>query len=319
MERDLWYIQQFWLSNGENCYFDYQWVDESSIEILCFHGCDGVIEIPERISEEDGWIRGLAEGALELSGNCHIILPNTIDKMGDTAITFKQNDEAYSYPMITVPLDSKIKQYFSSNDSWSVLYYDWGRVTFIPSSVICRYTDELTKMEFDYTMIDEKEVKIIKWYFPKEEIKVPSLISEKLSIASIGSHAFTSPDTKRLILPSSVKQIDNEAVYFEDSSKYIKGDLYDFGWRDREQCTCELWLPLDVHVEKKSFVRETECSRRWYDSWVENNLIIISPENSLTNMILQENGWIVNKTFGGNAILISRGRNSWDVMTTHFE
>ena len=72
-------------------------------------------------------------------------------------------------------------------------------------------------------------------------------------------------------------------------------------------------------MEKKSFVRETRCSRRWYDSWLENNLIIISPENSLTNEILQENGWIVNKTIGGNKILISKGRNSWNVMTAHFE
>ena len=114
-------------------------VDEESIEILKFHNCKGIVEIPERIGS-DGWIRGLASGALVLSSSTSLVkIPSTLDKFEADSITFKNDDKSYGYPSIVVPLRSKAEKYFSSDSYWHARSYYWGHVlteVFIPSSVI---------------------------------------------------------------------------------------------------------------------------------------------------------------------------------------
>ena len=320
MNHELYTIHHFISEEDGKCFFDYQWVDEESIEILKFHNCKGIVEIPERIGS-DGWIRGLASGALVLSSSMSLVkIPSTLDKFEVDSITFKNDDKSYGYPSIVVPLRSKAEKYFSSDSYWHARSYYWGHVlteVFIPSSVICRYFDEGAGIEFYYTLKSEHEAKIVKWIYPKEEIKIPNIIEDNILITDIGSYAFDSPITQKIIIPSTVQRMDDRAVYFEDiedTSEPI-GSLYDLGKNDRDQSVCQLWLTSDVQITKHSFMRETRCKSEQKDWHIENNLIIIALADSFASKLLQENGWKVYNTIGSRVILtyLYGESNSWRV------
>lgn len=265
--------------------------------IVKCNDCKGKLVIPSKIDERT-IIFGISPNAFVLSEKTESIeIPPTVRQIAGNAFNTDSLTAGYC-PIVRINYEYG-KQGVADSlkiNGWKCIYSNWGYSDFIAEKCLIYY--EKDELSFKYRYINSSEIEIVKWISPEENIIIPRRIENDLTIVSIGRSAFSgNPHLTHVVVPETIRSIEENAFHYLNHAKYIYGDLYDPGWSNSGDypvdCLIEL-PPVLLSIKGGAFLRGTEnTDRRHRRDNFTNRLVIVVPKNSATFDLLKELGWIV--------------------------
>ena len=222
--------------------FEYEIFEENKAVIVKWFDTSGDVVIPSLIDDTIE-IYGICSNAFCLTDDTTSIeIPKTIYRLGENAF-YTDNLSNDCCPIIKVAMyDYHHQQHTCAykhllKSGWENYYSSWGYCEMMLSDRILTYEHVKGNIKFKYRIINKNEAEILKWLSPQEMIIVPNKINNTIPITCIGKGAFTYFSTQnenlcQIVVPSSVILIKDWAFSTENEVEYIRGDLYDLGWRD---------------------------------------------------------------------------------------
>lgn len=276
--------------------------------IVKWNDCTGKIVVPNQIDEQT-IVFGISSHSFVLSEKCESIeIPSSVEIIDENAFDTDRLPTGYC-PIIRINYKWGKRSVVDSmlHNGWLCIHAEWSYSDFVAERCLINY--EKDGVAFKYRKLNEHEIEIVRWLSPDDVVAIPGQIEEKLTIVSIGKSAFkNNSHLNRVVVPETVRSIQEDAFYYLNNAKYIYGDLYDLGWSESgdHPDNCVIQLPGNVsNIQGSAFLRGTEATdrRHRYDSFT-NYLAIVVPKKSITFNILLSLGWIVKAEKNGYAILL---------------
>lgn len=263
--------------------------------IVKWGDCEGKLIIPSQIDDQT-IVFGISHSAFELSEKTESIeIPKTVRRIDEDAFNIDRLPAGHC-PIIRINYEYGKQSVADSlkNSGWRCINSSWCYSDLIPEKCLVHF--EKDGVSFKYRRINSCEIEIVNWISPEDCIKIPRQIEQGLTIVSVGKSAFSgNPNLARVVVPETVRSIEDNAFHYLNRAEYIYGDLYDLGWSESGAYPkdCLIELPADLrNIKGNAFLRGTEnTDRRHRRESFTNRLVIVVPKNSTTFDTLIGLGW----------------------------
>lgn len=263
--------------------------------IVKWGDCKGKLTIPSQIDDQT-IVFGISHNAFELTEKTESVeVPPTVRRIDENAFN-TDCLPAGCCPIIRINYEYGKQNVADSlnNSGWRRIDSSWCYSDYIAEKCLVHY--EKDGVSFQYRKINSFEIEIVNWISPEDSIIIPRQIEQELTIVSIGKSAFRgNPHLVHVVVPETVRSIEESAFHYLNHAEYIYGDLYDLGWSESgaypKDCVIELPAGLR-NIKGNAFLRGTENTDRRHrrDSFT-NRLVIVVPKNSTTFDTLIGLGW----------------------------
>ena len=276
--------------------------------IVKWNDCTGKIVVPDQIDDQT-IVFGISSHSFVLSEKTKSIeIPSSVERIDEDAFDTDRLPTGYS-PIIRINYKWEKRSIVDSmlRNGWLCIYSGWTCSDFISERCLIHY--EKDGIAFKYRKLNEYEIEIVRWISPDDVVVIPGQIEEKLTIVSIGKSAFKgNSHLIRVVVPETVRSIQENAFYYLNHAEYIYGDQSDWGWSESGEYPddCVIQLPENLsEIRGNAFLRGTEDTdrRHRHDCFI-NRLAIEVPCNSPSMDTMLSLGWKVKVEKNMKAILL---------------